>query len=55
MVGEAVEGHFEKFPVLDANATIVEEGDLLLGKKLEFTVTLSLMVGIFQVSSSFFI
>ena len=55
MVGEAVQGHFENFPVLDANSTVVEDDDLLLDKKIEFTVTLSLMVGIFQVSFNFFV
>ena len=54
MVGEAVESHFQNFPVEvnNPNATLSDVEELLTASKVEFAVTLSAMVGMFQVSPS---
>ena len=51
MVGEAVQSHFQDFPVTmsNPNATELDRDAFLIEKKLEYTVTLSAMVGLFQV------
>ena len=52
MVGEAVESHFQDFPVVmsNPNATLEDTQALLTENKIKYTVTLSAMVGMFQVS-----
>ncbi|XP_066925900.1 prestin-like isoform X1 [Clytia hemisphaerica] len=51
MVGESVQGHFQNYPVtLDRpNATLFDQQQYLITQKVEYAVTLSFMVGIFQV------
>ena len=55
MVGESVQGHFQNYPVtLDKpNATLYDQEQYLITQKVEYAVTLSFMVGIFQVREVF--
>ena len=52
MVGEAVQSHFQDFPVTmsNPNATALDRDEFMIAKKVEYAVTLSAMVGMFQVS-----
>ena len=57
MVGESVESHFQNYPVTlsNPNATLFEEQEFITSQKVKYTVTLTFMVGIFQVYLTFLV